>query len=811
MHPCVRGFTIGLFGSTALAADMVTVPGPAGSGSFGQSVTVLRNGHFVVIDPNFDAPGPVNDVGAVRLYDATGVLISTLRGSTAGNLVGSSGITVLANGHFVVKSPNWDALGAINAGATTFCRSDTGCEGIVSAANSLIGTSPGGAGISVVALADGDYVVVNDGWDHGAIQNVGAVTRAPGDVGLSGTISATNSLIGAQADDRIGERGVFVLPDGNLVISSRFWDNGGIADAGAVTWMSGSAPLIGTVTPANSLVGTSLQDHVGTNIVPLANGNYLVSSGEWDNGGIADAGAVTLGSGSAGVSGVVSAANSLVGSSTDERVGFFNGPVALSNGNYVVCTPRWDNGSLQDVGAATFGSGTSGIVGTVSPANSLVGTTPQDQVCLGGITALADGDYVVASPFWDNGAVAGAGAATLASGSTGLSGVVSSANSLVGSSENDRVGDFVLPLANGGFVVFSPGWRNGAIASAGAATFGSADAAIAGPVSALNSLVGTTPDDQVGVNVGGLGLTDGGYVVCSARWDDGAFADVGAVTFGPGGSGIQGPVSTLNSLVGTTPGDFLCQGLTALPGNAVLVRSPNWQNAGVRVGAFTLVRDGVGTTGTVSGSNSLIGVTASDGSNSTVTALPNGNYVLSLPNFDHAGATDVGAITLGLRDGSVTGLISPQNSVIGSVASGGSRQRFDYDPDRNQLVVGQPASNRVVLFRTGIATVTNIVADSPDASFDGQSVNLRATVVSASAPNDGQVIFSANDGTTCSASVPAVTSPTTTDFSCTVRFDQPGMYAIRAEYRGSFVRAWSRSTAESHLVLRREVFGDGFE
>ncbi len=48
---------------------------------------------------------------------------------------------------------------------------------------------------------------------------------------------------------------------------------------------------------------------------------------------------------------------------------------ALTNGNYVVSSPYWDNGTVTDAGAVTWGSGTAGVSGVVSSANSLVGLT----------------------------------------------------------------------------------------------------------------------------------------------------------------------------------------------------------------------------------------------------------------------------------------------------------------------------------------------------------------------------------------------------------------------------------------------------
>jgi hypothetical protein len=59
--------------------------------------------------------------GAVHLFNSTtGNLISTLHGSTAGDLSGSS-VPVVSNGNYVVLSTSWDNpdSGQSNAGAVT--------------------------------------------------------------------------------------------------------------------------------------------------------------------------------------------------------------------------------------------------------------------------------------------------------------------------------------------------------------------------------------------------------------------------------------------------------------------------------------------------------------------------------------------------------------------------------------------------------------------------------------------------------------------------------------------------------------------
>jgi hypothetical protein len=100
---------------------------------------------------------------------------------------------------------------------------------------------------------------------------------------------------------------------------------------------------------------------------------------------------VTWGSGTSGVKGVVSASNSLVGFGRDDAVGS-GGVTALSNGSYVVASSSWDNGTIIDAGAVTWGSGATGVNGAVSASNSFVGSTLNDQIGNGGVTALSNGN-----------------------------------------------------------------------------------------------------------------------------------------------------------------------------------------------------------------------------------------------------------------------------------------------------------------------------------------------------------------------------------------------------------------------------------
>ena len=640
-------------------------PHPTAGGSFGIG-SVLSNGNIVVTNPADNFGG--NKAGAVYLFDGlTGALISSLVGSHSNDQVGSGGpgVTLLSNGNYVVQSLDWNG----GRGAATWGNGSTGISGTISANNSLIGSMPGddvgyigGPLFSVTPLSNGNYLV----------SSRYAVTWGNGGTGISGTVSADNSLVGGGS--------VTALSNGNYVVSSGY----------GATWANGSTGISGTVSADNSLVGTGKI----SSVTGLSNGNYVVDSPFWND----DRGAVTWGNGSTGTTGTVSAANSLVGSNPGYDDGDYvggnqppfmgqiggyvaSGVTPLSNGNYVVASPSWNG-----VGAVTWGNGSTGTSGTVSAANSLVGSHPGDDVVgSSGVTPLSNGNYVVASPYWNN----SRGAATWGNGSTGISGTVSAANSLVGSrpgingdlvsgDENDFNG--VTALSNGNYVVDSYYWNNGL----GAATWGNGSTGISGSVSAANSLVGShsgNSGDEVGFK-DVTALSNGNYVVGSGNWNGGR----GAATWGNGSTGISGTVSDANSLVGTNPGDYVggyfnqpgYLGVTPLSNGNYVVDSPGWNG---NRGAVTWGDGSTGLSGTVSAANSLVGT----GSNSHVTPLSNGNYVVS----SGSGATWASGISGQTLDGMNT--ITPQNTVEGV----GSNPLVSDDPAEQSFLVA--GNNRVVV------------------------------------------------------------------------------------------------------------------
>ncbi len=474
---------------------------------------VLDNGNIVNVYSGSDSSR-----GWVQLFSPTGTLISMLTGSNSYDRVGSGGLTKLANGNYVVVSPLWsDGLGA--SGAATWMDADVGIQGIVSSTNSLVGANSGDfTGAQVVALSNGHYVVAAPNWDSGQVQDVGAVIWGDGNAGVTGSVLSASFIMGTTTRDQVG-LSVAALSNGHYVIGSPYWDNGGMSDVGAITWADGFSSTSAVISAGNSLIGGINQDFVGEVVVALSNGNYVVGSPHWNNGGLVDVGAVTWLDGSSAITGVVTSANSLIGSIANDHVGAE--VFALSDGNYVVGSADWDNGAAVDVGAVTWGNGALGSTGVVSTANSLYGRNAGDFTGMR-IQPFVDGSYLVITPELSYMA-ANDGAITHCSGSVACVGSPDDTFSLIGQA-GWRLGvDGVYELGNGNYVIDSGSvisWVDGGTGFVGYAS-------------------------QTAVSPGSvIVLSDGNYIINDSRWANGR----GAVTWMDGVSGAG--ISSANQLVG---------------------------------------------------------------------------------------------------------------------------------------------------------------------------------------------------------------------------------------------------------------------
>ncbi len=507
---CANGSDPNCFGPVSSTNSLVGVTSqdysqtPAIIGDYvGQSVTLVPNQGYIVNVVYWDN-GSMDGAGAVVLcptdagYGCSGAVSTSnsLYGTDYSDGVGST-ITLLKNGDFVVESMSWGG-GLIQNGAVTYCASltDANCIGKpVTSANSL--TAPetnsivAGGGVSV--LPTGDYIVKSPSWRRDGATRPGAATFCSVSGGVSSctnqVISASNSLIGDTDQDNVGSV-VVVLSNGAFLVGSSQWHS----NTGAVTYCASVAACIGQVVSAsNSLVGTVSGDGYhgdqvsNGGIAAFSDGDYLVSSGMWND----KRGAVVY-CPSTGCTGQITAANSLTGTQVGDKVGEY-GAVQLSSGAFLVNSPSWTNGSTPLAGAVTFCATAADCMNhTVSVSNSLV--TDQDFTFAGSnyfsITPLSDGSYLVGNFYWANGAAPYAGSLTLcpATGCQGMT--VDSANSLVGSHEWDSVGGWVEDLGNGFYVSLTSDWQNDTLIGAGAVTLCNISTGCTGPITSDNSVVG---------------------------------------------------------------------------------------------------------------------------------------------------------------------------------------------------------------------------------------------------------------------------------------------------------------------------------
>ncbi len=506
--------------------------------------------------------------------------------------------------------------------------------------------------------------------------------------------SRISTLTGSVAGDCIGGDGIREVGDSNFIVLSPSRRHEGLEGAGAVTWIDGETGLEGQVSAENSLIGTSADDRIGERggILVLGNGNYIVQSTLWDNGDAVDAGAVVWAGGNVGIVGPISAANALVGTRLHDVVGSWGGLhhtiTELPSGDFVVRSPIVDLDGLPDAGAVTFGSGSTGIRGEVGIDNSLVGAQAGDQVGLTEIVLLSEGRYVVGSPFADLGATPDVGALTWIDGPMPLQGSVNPDNSLFGLHEGDRLGGAWVLPLANGNVAI--GVPSFGPDDVGAVLLFQSDALPTGVLDPTSALLGSQPGDRVGGTL--RALPNGHFVTATRNWRNGSAANAGAVTWVDGWTGLAAEVAADNSLVGSRAGDTIAEKLIVLPDSRYVVISPYWSSPTVnRVGAVSVGDGEGGLVGPVSAANSLVGGQPSDLIGyGGVTVLANGNLAVLSPRWSRDDAFWAGAVTWMAAAEPVVGPVSIANSLVGSSFQDGLGMRL-FALANGNLVVAAPA------------------------------------------------------------------------------------------------------------------------
>ncbi len=460
-------------------------------------ITPVANNNFVVASATDDVGG-IFDAGSVMLINgATGMPIgASIAGETMVDLVGLGSVTLLANDNFVVVSKFDNEGGVADAGSVKLVDGTTGA---------VISTAAGDTendrlGTFITALANGNYVIATFTDDVGGIVDAGSVAIMNGATGAE-----IASMAGDVAEDQLGFGfPVTELANGNLVISSPFDDEGGIVDAGSVRLVNGS-----TGAEIGSLAGDVEGDRLGGNITLLANNHFVIASISDDEGGIVDAGSVRLVNGMTGAE-----INFLAGDDPDDRLG--SGVFALANGNYVIWTFSDNAPGIASAGSLKLMDGATG-----TPILDLVGDDPGDFSPTVTVAPLANGNFVFAASSATEGGNMQAGAVRVINGTTGAQ----IGSTLIGEHEFDALGSGgITILANNNFVVSSQFDWVGGVARAGSVMLvnGTTGIPIGSPI------VGAVEDDFLG-NLGITALSPNTVVIASSSVDEGSVVDAGSI------------------------------------------------------------------------------------------------------------------------------------------------------------------------------------------------------------------------------------------------------------------------------------------
>ena len=602
------------FIATQITSFELIDPTPGAKHKFGTQVVILASGNIVVTAP-FDS-SVANNNGAVHLYNpVTQTVIASFYGDDADNQLGSGGITALDNGNFVIASPLDDVgAGGIDAGSVQLVNGETG----VQIGTTLIGDIKddllGSGGIT--ALSNNRFVIVSPFYDVNGINDAGSVQLVTG----SG-IPIGTPVVGNNDFDNIGSDGVTALPNNNYVVASSFDDIDGAENAGSVRLVNANGIPIGT-----PVEGDFNGDQIGIGgITVLPNGNFVIASPMDSEAGFINAGSVRLINGVDGTT----IGTPLVGNINNDELGK-GGITALANNNFVVASPLddviVDVNFVIDVGSVMLVNGTDGTL-----MSTLSGQTISDQLGRNGVTALANNNYVIASPIFDAG-IGNTGAVHLMDGTTGsLIGIP------FGGSENGQLGSSgVTALGNSNFVIISP-LNDVVFQDAGTVHLinGSTGVQIGA------TLAGDFTEDQLGLS-GVTALPNNNFVVASHLDNENGLADVGSVRLIDGSSGGQIGAP----LVGNFPGDALgFDSVTALATNSYVVASSLDDIGGLdNLGSVRLLD---GTSGAENVDAAITGSVFLDFQNVTVTPSDAGDfYIIAAPNANNNSMTDAGFVQL---------------------------------------------------------------------------------------------------------------------------------------------------------------------
>lgn len=275
--------------------------------------------------------------------------------------------------------------------------------------------------------------------DVGGVSNVGKILVWAGGPSPSGTPTATLTVPGAIAGDRLGQAGVQgihlvdLTGDGilDVVAAAERADVAGHTDAGAVYVFAGGAGLTGSVAPTATLTvfGAADGDRLGSGGLYFADvtgdgqTDLLASAPDVDEGGVPNVGALYLWDGGAGLSGALTPSTTILDAFAvaGDRMGSCSGEGVLLadvNGDavadVVVGASEADHNGVVNAGQLYFVFGGS-LAGQIQPSVILHRGAPEPGDRLGQVSGqgifLADvtgdglRDIVAGAEFADDFAV----------------------------------------------------------------------------------------------------------------------------------------------------------------------------------------------------------------------------------------------------------------------------------------------------------------------------------------------------------------------------------------------------------------------
>lgn len=427
-----------------------TIYGDNAFDNFGDRVTALPNGNFVVISVNADISdgmgGFISGVGSVALVDGTtGALIGTpITGDHPGDTLGRSGVHALANGHYTISS-SWDdvddGMGGLltDAGSVILVNGTTGAA-ITTMTGDNANDQFGSQG--VMSLTNDEFMVTSNYDDVAGNADAGSVKFFNANTGAQ--IGVT--LHGSSANDYFGLGNRFQMSNGNIVITSRLY-NLGATQTGKVDLINGS-------TKANIVTLSEVEADAQfglSGVRDLNNGNFVVVSDRKDNMGAADVGSIKIFNGTTGIQ----VGSTVYGDNAGDRLGS-SGVHVLENGYFVIASESDDVNGLTNAGSSMLFDGATGN----QVGSTLAGANAHDNLGMNGITLLQGSDnYVIASSKVDHDSVTtDVGSVILVDGDTGAQ----IGDATFGDDAGDLLGaaagfgdKSILALANGDYLVIN--------------------------------------------------------------------------------------------------------------------------------------------------------------------------------------------------------------------------------------------------------------------------------------------------------------------------------------------------------------------